>query len=270
METTNINDIQDELNQSNEQLNDDMGFLGGNTESSKYSKFYFAKLYTKKGTQPHFTFSRNVDGKFVQVKGTTQTISGTLKKISFGSYEYEGNQLKTVRFLLETLNENGELVAINWSCGWNMVMINLVNCLLNTNDEVKSLLISVYTDKNTGYNKSMFRINGKKPEWKYSNDQLNEKKEKIYNKKGELVKTEMGDLIEFLEYELQTSLPILLPHFRPEDEPSGHQVKFVEESMSTVLDVHEDKESDLMDEMFNDIPTTQPSEQKLKNKKQGK
>jgi len=274
METTNkqLDDLNNELKEQPDMVDDDLSFLGGQQES-KYKKFYYCKLFTKKGTKPHFEFKRMVDGHSVPVKGDTTTISGTLKKITFSEYEYEGQQLKTVRFLLETLNENGDLVGISWGCGWNMVLINLVNCILNSNEPVTSLLVSVYTDVKSGYNKSMFRINGKKPEWKYSVEQLNEKKEKIFNKKGELVKTELGDMIDFLKSELEKHLPIILPNFKPEDEVVKHQVNFVEESLEEVLkpNTPEDEQDTLMEEMFSDIePTVQPSEQKLQNKNKKK
>jgi len=201
-----------------EELNDDLSFLGGNNEVSKYEKYYFAKLYTKKGTEPHFKFRRIVDGVPTDVKGTTKTISGKLNKITFSQYEYEGVTLKTVRFNFETLNEDGKLVGISWGCGWNSVLQNLVNCLLNEEKEIKSLLVSVYKDPKSDYNKAMFRVNGNKPEWKYSIEELNEKKEKIFNKKGELVKTEVGELVDFLESELKNHLNVILPNFKPEEE----------------------------------------------------
>jgi hypothetical protein len=239
-------------NELNEELNDDLSFLSTGTESSKYDKLYFAKLYTKKGTKPHFKFQRAVEGKIIDVKGETQSISGTLKKITFPTFEFEGNQIKTVRFFLETLNNEGKLTAISFGCGWNQVLQNLVNCLLNLNEPVTALQISVYVGDN-GYNKSMLRINGKKPSWKYQVAELNDKKEKIFNKKGELVKTEIGDLIDFLEAELKAKVPTLLPNFHPEDEPTvaKHQVNFVELPIDSVLGEKPAPEKDEeMDEFF--------------------
>ncbi len=249
--------MQDELNLNNEveELNDDLTFLNTGNETSKYAKMYFAKLYTKKGTKPHFKFQRAVEGKTTPVKGETQTISGTLKKMTFSSFEFEGNQIKTVRFFLETLNADGELIAISWGCGWNQVLINLVNCLLNLNEPITSLLVSVYAGEN-GYSKSMFRVNGKKLSWKYTIDELADKKEKIYNKAGVLVKTEISELIDFLESELKSKVPVLLPNFHPEEEAPKHQVNFVEQPIESVLDTEtptsKTTEKDIMDDFLFD------------------
>lgn len=240
-------------NELPEELNDDLSFLGReNGGVSKYSKFYYTKLYTKKGVVPYFKFRRMVDGKALDVKGTTTSVSGKLTKITFGEYEFEGQQLKTVRLMLETLNEVGDLVGISLGIGWNSVMINLANSLLSVQKPIDSLLISVYTDKTSGYNKSMFRINGAKTEWKFTIDELNEKKEKIFNKKGELVKTEMGELIDFLKSELEKHLPIILPNFVPEEEPVKHEVKFVEMDIDEVLPSgKKDDVDETLQEFFN-------------------
>lgn len=252
-----------EEKQTPEELNDDMSFLGGNKDVSKYDKYYFAKLHTKKGETPEFKFRRIVDGVTIDVKGATQTISGKLNKITFSQYEYEKTTLKTVRFNLETLNEDGKLVGISWGCGWNSVLINLVNSLLNETKSVDSLLVSVYTDQKSGYNKAMFRINGKKPEWKYTIDQMNEKKEKIFNKKGELVKTETGELIDFLESELQNHLTVILPNFHPEDEVQKNVVNIVEQSIEDVIPSQNDQD---IDEFLNIGEEDEPVVDKKKKK----
>ena len=270
METTNkqLDAINEDLKNEVDMVDDDLSYLGGQ-ETSKYDKYYFVKLHTKKEEQPHFTFARNNgSGTVVDVKNSTliQTLQGKLTKISFSSYQHEKDTLKTVRFNLETLNNDGKLVGFSLGIGWNYALQNWVNCILGCDKPIESILFSVWKDKQTGYNKSMIRINGSKPEWKYTNDTLEEKKEKVYDKKGILVATRNSDLIDFLESELKNHLPIILPNFHPEQEVEKHQVNFVEESIDTVLGPGEDDKG-LMEEMFSDIPTTQPSEQKLKNKK---
>lgn len=257
-------------NELPEELMDDLSFLGTGDNVSKYVKYYYTKASTKKGVIPSFKFKRMVDGRAVDVKGTQPSISGKLTKITFGSYNFEGTELKTTRFQLETLNEIGDLVGISWGCGWNSVLINLVNCLLKETKPVESLLVSLYQDKNSGFNKSMFRINGKKPEWKYSIDELNDKKEKIFNKKGELVKTETGELVDFLEYELKNHLPIILPNFKPEDEVVKHQVNIIEEDIETVLPSDKKGKKDEVDEAlqeFFDFNSEDPTPSKGTDKK---
>ena len=274
METTNkqLNDIQEELKNEVDMVTDDLSYLGGQ-ETSKYDKYYFVKLHTKKEEQPHFTFARNNGtGTVVDVKNSTpiQTLQGKLTKISFSSYQHEKDTLKTVRFNLETLNNDGKLVGFSLGIGWNYALQNWVNCILGCDKPIDSILFSVWKDKQTGYNKSMIRINGGKPEWKFTNDELDSKKERVYDKKGVLVATRNGDLIDFLETELKNHLSVILPNFHPEQEEVKHQVNFVEVSIESVLgtDMNNEQQTDnLMNEMFNDIPTNQPSEQKLKNKK---
>ena len=210
--TTNDSEL---IEQSSElTMDDDLSFIS--PEQSKYKKFYFVKMYTKKGTEPHFEYKRLIDGKVVPIKSTTKTLVGTLKKITFSSYEYEGNTLKTVRFLLESINGDGEPVGFSWGCGYNTVLLNLINCILSVNEPIITLFIEVYTDIKSGYNKSKIRINNNKPVWKYSLDQLNDKREKIYSKSGVLVKTESTELFNFMENELQKHLFVILPDFHPD------------------------------------------------------
>lgn len=272
METTNkqLNDIQEDLKNEVNMVEDDLSYLGGQ-ETSKYDKYYLVKLHTKKEEQPHFTFARNNGtGTIVDVKNSQliQTLQGKLTKISFSSYQHEKDTLKTVRFNLETLNNDGKLVGFSLGIGWNYALQNWVNCILGCNKPIDSILFSVWKDKASGYNKSMIRINGGKPEWKYTNDVLEERKEKVYDKKGVLVATRNGDLIDFLEEELKNHLPIILPNYHPEQDVEKHLTTITEDS---VLGTNDEDDKGLMEEMFSDIePTVQPSEQKLQNKNKKK
>ena len=271
METTKseLDEMMKDTNQEPVEVNDDMSFLSTSQDTSKYEKFYFAKLFTKKEKPPYFSFSRSEKGVVVEVttKDLIQTLSGKLTKITFGSYEHEKETLKTVRFNLETLNNEGKLVGFSFSIGWNYALINFVNCLLGYDKPIEGVVFGVWKDKQSGYNKSMIRINGQKPLWRYANKDLEDKKEKVYDKKGVLVATRNGDLIDFLEAELKAHLPVILPNFHPTDEPEHHTVNFVEVGIDTVLGVVPEDDSKAIDEFFGkDITIPLPKRTPIKKK----
>lgn len=201
-------------------------------KKSKYAKYFFAKVRTKKEINPHFEMSRSLDGiiQRVDFKMPIQRIGGKLNNIEFSQGEYQGQVIKSVVFKIETLNPSGELFGFRISCSRNQALLNWLNCLIGTNEEIKAFEISLWKDKNSGFNKSTCRINGKKPSWAFTLEQMEEKKEKITDKKGNLLMTKTDDLFDFMEDELKAKLDILLPNRYKEDESN----KF-EESFSTVI-----------------------------------
>lgn len=193
-------------------VQDDLDFMG-ETKKSKYAKYFFSKVRTKKEIQPHFEMSTDINGTITRVdfKQPIQRITGKLNNIEFSEGSYQGQVIKSVVFKLETLNPSGELLGFRISCSRNQALLNWMNCLLGFNEEIISFEMSLWKDRNTQFNKSTCRINGKKPAWKYSLDQMEEKKEKIFDKKGTLLMTKTDELFDFMELELKDHLDIILP-----------------------------------------------------------
>jgi hypothetical protein len=207
---------------------DSLDFLNDN-QKSKYAKYFFAKCRTKKEIQPHFEMSRQIDGVIQRVdfKQPIQRISGKLNNIQFSQGEYQGQVIKSVIFKMETLNPSNEMFGFRISCSRNNALLNWLNCLIGTNTEITAFEISLWKDRNTGFNKSTCRINGKKPSWAYTLEQMEEKKEKITDKKGNLLMTKTDELFDFMEDELNKKLDVLLPNRYKEDESDRFESAFV-------------------------------------------
>lgn len=202
-------------------LEDSLDWMSEN-KKSKYAKYFFAKVRTKKEINPHFEMSRQIDGVIERVdfKQPIQRISGKLNNIQFSQGEYQGQVIKSVIFKMETLNPSGDLFGFRINCSRNNALLNWINCLIGCNEEIKSFEISLWKDRNTGYNKSTCRINGRKPNWAFTLDEMEEKKEKITDKKGNLLMTKTDDLFDFMEEQLKSKLDTLLPNRYKEEDNS--------------------------------------------------
>lgn len=213
-------------------IEDSLDFMGEN-KKSKYAKYFFSKVRTKKEIDPHFEMSREISGTITRVdfKQPIQRIAGKLNNIEFCEGEYQGQIIKSVVFKFETLNPSNELFGFRVSCSRNNALLNWLNCLIGCNDKIESFEISLWKDKNSGFNKSTCRINGKKATWALSLDQLEEKKEKVFDKKGNLLQTLSGDLFDYMEDELKSKLDTLLPN-RYKEEESNKFENFVEEILT--------------------------------------
>lgn len=232
-----------ELNTEEIYLDDNLDFLG-NDESSKYKRFYFVKMLIKKNTEPHFEFSRNVAGKVQKVRGTTKSISGTVKKITFGNYTFEGVDIPTVRFLIETLDNQGDLIAMSWGTSYNMISINLFNKILALDKPLSAISIDLFTDRNSGYNQAKILLNGQKVEGLLSPEQRKAMC-KEFTIKGKTVK-DNEELINYLRDSLKDNLPTILPDFKPEPELSDEE----KEHQTIINDKLNNNKVDNMEEFF--------------------
>jgi len=219
-------------------------------KESKYSTYYFCKLRTKKEIIPHFEMSKDIAGVITKLstKQPIQSIRGKLMNIEFKEGTFQGQPIKSVVFKIETLNDSGNLVCFRMTTSRNNALQNWINCLLSQNTRVESIELSVWKDKTTGYNKSTCRINGQKPKWQYSIDEMEEKKEKIFDKKGNLIKVKNDDLFDFLEEELKNKLDILLPNRIKED-----TIDSVNLSSIISDDEQDGKTDEFIDDMFNEL-----------------
>lgn len=238
---------------------DGLDFLNTSNES-KYDRYYFCKVRTKKDIIPHFEISRKIDGvvKVIGTKVPVDKISGKLINIEFSEGEYQGQIIKSVIFKLETLNDTGKLVAFRIQVSRNQALLNWLNCLIGFDGTIDTFEMSLWKDKNTGYNKSTCRINGTKPKWAYTLEQMEEKREKIYDKKGLLMMTKSEDLYNFMEEELKNKLDVLLPNrFKPEQEAVFNNFVEVSTGETNIEDLY-DWDKDV---------TVETEPEKKKNKK---
>lgn len=219
---------------------------------SKYSNYYFCKLRTKKEIIPHFDISKDINGiiQKITTKDPIQRIYGKLLNIEFKEGTYQNQVIKSVVFKIETLNSDGNLVCFRISCSRNQSLQNWLNCLLSQNEKIDTLELSVWKDKNSGYNKSTMKVNGKRPSWRYTIDEIEEKKEKIYDKKGNLIATKTDDLFDFLENELKEKLDVLIPN-RIKDEDSTTIDNFFQPTDGPI-DREGEEEQDFLKGMFED------------------
>jgi hypothetical protein len=232
-----------------------LDFMNKNLKS-KYSSYYFGKVRTKKDIVPYFELSKEINGmiKTVTYSPPLQRISGKLNNIEFTQGEFQGSPIYSVVFKFETLTESNSLVGIRVSCSRNQALLNWLNCLIGFNEEITSFEISLWKDKNTGYNKSTCKINGKKPNWAFTLDQMEEKKEKILDKKGVLLMTKTDELFDFMEEELKKKLDILLPN-RYKEEESNKFEDFIPTDEQPVGETNVDEytptfEEEAIDEFF--------------------
>ena len=233
-----------------EPIDEDMSFSNAKNES-KYKHWYFGSPYIKKGESGHFSYSKIIDNKFIPIKGVTKSVSGKVVKIYFGSYKRnDEEEVETLKILLETLNGNNELVAIQLSTSWTKVAIGLVNRLLNLDKPLEDLSIELFQDPKSLYNNAKIRFNGISIDKKYDKEFLESKIERFKDTKtGKVKYSDYSNLIDFLKEELTKHLPTILPHFHLEDEVVKPQVEFVEQSMSEVLDTDEDMMADIVSDM---------------------
>jgi hypothetical protein len=226
METKKVNFEKEE--QQEVIVDTTLGFMNKN-QKSKYASYYFGKVRTKKEIIPHFELSKEINGviKNVTYNPPLQRISGKLNNIEFSEGTYQNQVIKSVVFKFETLTDTNNLVGIRINCSRNNALQNWLNCLIGCKEEIKSLELSLWKDKNTGFNKSSCRINGKKPIWAFNIEQLESKKEKIVDKKGNLLMTKTDEMFDFLEDELKSKLDILLPNRFREDEQLSNTEKFL-------------------------------------------
>lgn len=189
-------------------------------KKSKYNKYYFAKVKTKKENLPYFEMSKEIGGVIqkLTMAQPIQTITGKLNNIEFSENEFQGQIIHSVIFKMETTSPNLELIGFRISCSRNQALLNWMNSLIGFNEKIDSFEISLWKDKNSGFNKSTCRINGKKPQWFLTLEQMEEKKEKIFDKKGTLLMTKSDDLFDYMEEQLKAKLDILLPNRYKEEE----------------------------------------------------
>lgn len=212
-----------EINEKEIVKDQSLSFLT-DTYKSKYDKYYFCKVRTKKEIHPFFETSREIDGVIQKVNtGLLQRVFGKLNAIEFNEGTYQGQVIKSVVFKLETPTPTGEIIGMRISCSRNAALLNWLNCLVGFDDEVKTFEMSLWKDKVSGYNKSTCKINGVKGKWALTIDEMESKKEKIYDKKGNLITTKSDELYDYFENELKKKLDILLPN-RYKDE--GFEEKF--------------------------------------------
>jgi hypothetical protein len=149
--------------------------------------------------KPRFEVSRvNKDGKIEKTQETATSVSGDLTRIDFKEREYNGNKSRHVILYISDSTAN-ETYFIDFT--YRISTRSLFNALLSlkkTND----IELSIYRSKK-GYESFGLRQAGQLISWKFPLEQL-PAADVIKDKKGNVIKTDFGDVDSFFEEELRT------------------------------------------------------------------
>jgi hypothetical protein len=206
-----------------EEVFEDSEDLGFSQPQSKYHRVYFVKMKIK--DDPHFelSFIQN-DKKYTQ---SGKQLEGKLINVKKSTYIYEEKEVKTLKLHLEYLNpKNEQLYLFILGVSYTSISRNLLNCLLNFNEPIEKLVLSLYSNKD-GFAALYTMINSKKASWKYSMEEQKPMIEEVKNKKGEVTRY-YYELNDFFEEKIMEHLDIILPNRSIEPEEGGDANVFLE------------------------------------------
>lgn len=182
-------------------------YLGSDDPRGNYDDVIYMKMITKKDENPRFTLKVKEGNEYVELPDTPNSVSGTLKNVEFGVYEWEKQKIKTVKFIIEkTVDGIKQLYIL--SSSFTSTLRTILNSMLNVNEPINTLTIALIKNK-AGYNGAYTVFNGKKGEWKYQQDFLKTMIETEKTKKGEIVYYDKLD--QFLEDEMMKHLSTIIP-----------------------------------------------------------
>lgn len=138
----------------------------------------FYKLKVEKETNiPIFTKQKKENGVWVTDQ-TFNTISGFLKKVELGSYEWEGDTIDTLKFIFDDDEDNTAQFQVE--TGLNYLSRNILNTLAGATN-IGHVKISVYKSKGKdgrdGFPSAYLEINKQKSGWKYKPEDVPKAKE---------------------------------------------------------------------------------------------
>jgi len=203
-------------------------YLGSDDPRGNYEDIFYMKMVTKKDENPHFSLKIKEGSDYIDLPDTPTSVSGTLKSIDFGEYEWEKQTIKTVKFQIEKVEGDiNQLYLL--SSSYTATLRTILNTLLNVQEPIKKITISLIKNK-AGYNGAFLVINGRKGEWKFKYDFLKTMIEIEKTKKGEIFYYDKLDA--FLEEEMLKHMPIIIPgSMRIHDEPTLPALDDVTETM---------------------------------------
>lgn len=180
----------------------------GSQEGAYQGSLYYANVAgTKEGEQVHFELTRpNPEDKKNPIKeGSEKKLAGYLVGAQHRVWNYQDRAIDS---LVLTLNDpqagnGGETYRIELSAG-SSIGRSIMNSLLNADNFMPPITISLYNTKDGGYANAGMYIGGERLEWKYSYDELKKyigvTTEKVKDSSGKLVTKERKNYLELNEF----------------------------------------------------------------------
>lgn len=182
-------------------------YKGSDDPRGNYDDVFYMKMVTKKDENPRFTLKIRDGNDYIDLPDSPTSVSGALKSIEFGQYEWEKTIVKTVKFLIEKKEKDINQLYI-LSSSFTSTSRAILNSILNVNEPINRLSITLIKNK-AGYNGAFTLFNGRKGEWKYQPDFLKTMIETEKTKKGDLIYYDKLD--QFLEDEMMKHMDIIIP-----------------------------------------------------------
>jgi len=195
-----------------------------------------------KDIDPYFEIRKGYDKDAEVVSTDNSYIEGVLEKIELGGYDYEGEWIDTFKVYLR---DGGETLI--WTTSWNSLSRNFINGVCKLENKNVHLLISVYTDKKSGYKKIYTTHNGQPIGWKFDYEEhIKPLIVPMTNAKGKVEKNDYSLVDEMFKKEVEAMV------FTPLDDvkwdgvfeaPERSVEELVEPTVTT--DVNKDESEDL-------------------------
>ena len=208
--------------------------------NNKNKDLYFMKIRSKTDTnqRPHFKVEKaSKDGKGQPMEDVTY-VNGRVKDIETGSYEWEGDTIKTFKIVLVDKEEMYYIDSSYTSLGRS-----ILNCLANVGTDGTTpgeFRISLYTSKK-GYASVWIENDGKSTGFKWPWDELKQYISVYKNKKGK-EENDYAKLDEFYEAKIKEEIA---PFFRD---------NYSEPVVTEPVDEHPPLPEPVMDEDTSDLP----------------
>lgn len=178
-----------------------MGY--GNSSENKLPTTFFKMEGLKQGSAEIYFKGKTKQGdKYVEISDKPNRIYGHLTEFSIKEFEWENENHKIVRVVLDSDKDRVILEG-----GFSNVMVNLINTVAGNKEAIDKLSLSVYISKK-GYASLGVEIDGK--DWKENNWKFNYAEdlkpliEEVKNKKGKITGYDKTDLIDFLVKEIES------------------------------------------------------------------
>lgn len=158
------------------------------------SRQYIKIQVDEKTGTPNFFISKDK-----VLSNPSTELTGHLKTISTGSYEWEGKKVETIKFVFDD-DDNDEIqlqLETNFSYLSRSILNSLAGCATIGHVLIR-LYLSKENDKGKRFAQAYVEVDGTKAGWKYQNTDY-PKPESITNKKGEVVSFDDTETNEFFK-----------------------------------------------------------------------
>jgi hypothetical protein len=178
-----------------------MGY-GTESENSLPTTFFKIKGLKKGSEEIYFEGQRKEGSDYVLIDEKPSKLYGHLTGVSMGEFEWEGEKIRTVKFVIDDANER---VILEGS--FSNLIINLVNTIAGNKEKIDKIELGVYISSK-GYASISIKFDDQDwsdNEWKFDyTKKLKPLIDETTDKKGKVVATDKTKLIEFLAKEIES------------------------------------------------------------------